>query len=382
MTYLELMKKTLEFIKKDGLDDSYYDFWYDGDPRKIKKKQEKQADFGLMYLAMKELQSNGIMINDAVLSKIEEELTAYGPSVNVTILNATVAAGEEFFEDIASLEVLSKIDSEDTSEEEREKLIAELYESFVEKAVENVTRNIQMDIVESPINNLIRNTVTALPELLFTQTGQKYLPKGYNVGGQGMNIKCNSILRDLLIIHGAKDKDNYLNGYNSLYYSVKAASIISSLARKGNYIGLRRLEEIDDFIGVIESDRIERSMYQTKNHDIKSALEMVYQTRNKSEFDLKEQALLPKGQYQDKADEFIDFILSDSTINETFSTGDIALILLNYYNPEDKNPKASLQESMSSIKRILKSPNNPYQKGRQLNHLAEKKSTVQQLVKK
>lgn len=382
MTYLELMEKTLKFIKKEEFDPSYYDFWYCGDPKQIKKNQKHLAGLGLMYLTMKELQSNGMMINDAILSKIEEELTIYEANVTNTIISATTAASEEFASDADSLEVLSKIDSEDTSEEEKEELIAKLYESFVEKTAEKVAQNIQIDVAEYPINHLIRNTVIALPELLFTQTGQEYLPKGYNVGGQGLNIKCNRLLRNQLAIHKMEEENCYLNGYNSLYYSIKAASTILNLARKGNYSGLRKLDAIDDSISIVESDRMERSMYRARNLDIKSTLEIVYQSKDKSEFDLKDQALLPEGLYQDKTDEFMDFILSDPTINEIFSTRDIALILLNYYDPKEEKPKSSLQESMPSIKRILESTSSLYQKRRQLSHLAEKKSTGPQFVKK
>ena len=257
-----------------------------------------------------------------------------------------------------------------------------LFENIIGKTIENIAQNIQINVVEYPINSIIRNTVTALPELLFTQNGQSYLPKGYNVGGQGLNIKCNRLLRGQLFIHKMEDKNKYLNGYNSLYYSIKAANTILNLARKGDYNGLRKLDAIDDSISIIESDRMERSMYKTNDIDIKNAIEIVYETRNKSEFDLKEQALLPEGQSQDEADEFMDFILSDPTINETFSPRDIALILLNYYDPKEEKIKATFQENMPSIKRILDSTSNLYQKRRQLSHLAEKKLRGPQLIKK
>lgn len=385
MTYLELIETTLKFIKDNDLDPSYYDLWYDGDPKLINHQQKKEVVLGLMYLAMIELQSNGMKVNGVMLSKIEDQLTVYETDVIGTIIKATTTASDKVWSDLDTLEMLDSIDNEEDTEE-REKLLGKIYKNVAKTVMENMAQNVQRTVAEYPINNLIRNTVTALPELLFTQTGQKYLPKGFIVGGQGMNAKCNSILRHMLVIHQMKEENNYLNGYNSLYYSVKAASIISDLARKGNYTGLKRLTAIDDFIDIIESDRIERSMYQAEDTDIKSALELIYQTKNKGFFYLTEQVLLSDSQDQDKdkdkEDEFLDFILSDPTIKETFSIGDISLILLDYYDSKEENPKASLQENMPSIKRILGSTSNLYQKRRQLSHLAEKKSAGPKLVKK
>lgn len=381
MTYLELITTTLKFIKNEDLASSYYDFWYNGDPKNIKQGQKQTASLGLMYLTMKVLQSNGIVINDELLSKIEQNLTGYEIDLIGTLIKATSTTDDKVENDLYTTEMLRKIDNEEDMEE-REKLLDELAENIIEKAMASIVQNIQMSVVDYPINTLIKNTVTVLPELLFTQTGQRYLPKEFNVSGQVLNIKCHRLLREQLIIHKIGHNTFYLNGYNSLYYSIKAANVILNLARKGDYSGLRKLDAIDESISIIEMDKIERSMYQTKNIDMKNALEIVYEARDKSKFDLEEQSLLPEGEYHNQADEFIDFILSDPTINETFSAREIALILLNYYNPKEDNPKTSLQESIPSIKRILESTSNSYQKGRQLSHLAEKKSTGPQLIKK
>ena len=41
MTYLELITTTLKFIKNEDLASSYYDFWYNGDPKNIKQEIEQ-----------------------------------------------------------------------------------------------------------------------------------------------------------------------------------------------------------------------------------------------------------------------------------------------------------------------------------------------------
>lgn len=50
MTYLELIKTTLKFIKSENLASSYYDFWYMGDPKKSNKnKTNGQFGFNVSY---------------------------------------------------------------------------------------------------------------------------------------------------------------------------------------------------------------------------------------------------------------------------------------------------------------------------------------------
>lgn len=82
---------------------------------------------------MKVLQSNDIVINEDLLSKIEQRLTRYEIDTIGTLIKAISTTGAKVENDLYTIEMLSRIDNEEGTEE-REKLLAELTENIIRKS--------------------------------------------------------------------------------------------------------------------------------------------------------------------------------------------------------------------------------------------------------
>lgn len=370
MTYLELMKRTLDFLSKEDLEKSYYEYWGLNGSDKAIAERKNLAKSAILYLMMEEFIANDIAVEPNIYNAIKKSLTTYQFNIEKTITNASNIAEHIILDDPETLEVISRIEDEFTEEEEKDKLEQELYNKFLDATAEISYKNRQYDEVSKPINKIIFNAVTIMPELFFTTNGRKYLPKEHQ-NYKDFEIKCHHFLKGKIACYEMGDNNCSLNSYDSLYYTVKTLSIIFSIIEKNNYGAFRKLDEIDDYLDNIQKINKEQALIWWKPDNIKNSIEIIYDTRNIKEFDLKTEALKKEPNNHDK---FMDFILNDEELSQTFSNKEIALILLDYYNPNMKNPVQDLKQNMASIKRVLEEDISQFQKERILNNFSNSKN--------
>lgn len=380
MTYLELIKTTLDFLSKEDLEKSYYEYWGLNGSAKAIAERKNRAKSAILYLVMEELITRGMTINNEIYEALKKSLTTYSFDFEKTVQNAQDMAEEEIINDPETLELISQMDDEYTEEEEKDEISQKIYNQFLIKTIEFSRSNRIYEEISKPINKIIFHTVTTIPELFFTTNGQKYLPSEY----KNLNniIKCHHLLNEKIAFYEMGDNNCELDSYDSLYYTTKALSVIFSIIEKNNYKAFRKLDEIDDYLHNIQTTDKQQSLICWEPDNIKDSIEIIYNTRDINELDLKSKALKIE---PDNHDKFMDFILNDQELSQTFSNQEIALILLAYYNPYEENPVLDLKKNMSSIKRILEKDINQFQKERILKNFSnskKKEEPPKQFIKK
>lgn len=381
MTYLELIKRTLDFLSKEDLEKSYYEYWGLNDSDKAIAERKNTAKSEILYLVMEELIANGVAVEPNIYETIKNSLTTYRLNLEKTIKNAYSNAKRIVLEDPETLEIISQIEYEFTDEEEKERLSKELYNKYLNATIKMTYKSLECDEISEPINQIIFHTVTTMPELFFTSKGKKYLPKEYQQS-KDLEIKCCQFLKEKLALYEMGDSNCSLDEYDSLYYAAKTLSIIFSIVEQDNYKAFRKLDEINDYLYTIQIKKMQLSGVSSAPDNLKSAIEIIYNTRNIKEFDLKSEALNTQ---QDNHDKFMDFILNNQELSQTFSNKEIALILFTCYDPYKENPIEDLKNNIPIIKRILESSSNIYQKQRTLKNFSNSKNKEEpprQFVKK
>ena len=394
MTYIQLIIKVLQVFTKEMPSDNYNELWRANN--ETRENFIKGLKLDLMYLFLTKINTK-TSVNPNLLKTLERELTAYDISFTNTLKYVNEKIGEELLEEPATFDIISQIQNEDIRDELKEELVVDIANEYINAFKDSFADNVQSIIIAKPIDNIFYDVITLLPELFFTPTGYKYIPEEYRIDDEKLREECYEYVIDS--IHSYRnyriddygrekfgipkdetvdEEDNELDyedfdmyddleycceeydedldeldeyedygmeewvidtqftGYSGLYHSIKIISIVLNFIKNKQYDKLKKFIAIDEYIKR-ESERVQGSQ------DYYTLVEILYNTRSISEFDLSKDIFMPC-----KNDEYLDFFLNNPKLSETLTDKLIGRLILYYFDSTDD----------FSISQIMKNPDN------------------------
>lgn len=316
MTYLEIMKKALDYYVKEPYTKEFNKFWQneyylEKGVNKLKIKREYRDLQN--YLIFKVLYSKNILTQEQIakLKKLEMKLTVFNPAI--AELHYVSQIFVNLCEDPYYYDALCLLKTEELSEEKRKEL-----EDYING---NITWDKDsLGIIETPFEQIITETCKIIADLFFSKQSYRYIPEEYYIENDALRQKCYELL-NANIYDYASPASVLLDDYKSLYFSIKALNVILDLAKAGKTEWLSKLERID-------TSYVRNSNVRASN----PMLSILFNTKKVNALNLQNPAL------ENTLDNMaLNFFLGDNSCINKFSDSQISLLLF-YYVKDNKSP--------------------------------------------
>lgn len=384
------MIKVLQVFTNESPSDDYNGLWRTYN--ETREEFTKGLKLDLMYLFLTKINTK-TSVNSNMLKILERELTSYDISFSNTIKYVNENICNELLEDPTTFDIISQIQSEDIADEKKEELAADIADKYFNAFEDNFANNAQSIIIAKPIDNIFYDVITLLPELFFTPTGYKYIPEEYRIYDEKLREECyeyvvdsihsyrnyriddygrekfgilkdesidekndnldyedfddDDILEDCFEEFDELDEsDNYeieewvidtqFTGYSGLYHSIKIISIVLNFIKNKQYDKLKKFIAIDEYIKR-ESERVQGSQ------DYYTLVEILYNTRSISEFDLNKDIFISC-----KNDKYLEFFLSDK-LSEILTDRLIGRLILYYFDSTDELSISQIKKNLDNL---------------------------------
>lgn len=351
MTYMQLIIKTLKFIKETGLT---IHLMVPNDKDILKTN----AKYGLMYLTIYNLLLNDSLPEEQrkylqrLFEYLDNVLSYDGKDLGAAISNHMSSTYEKALSDpYYQDQLLSIISSEDTTQEDIDSFLTQISDEMREYNPEDYTVYYR---AMYPIEDIIWDVRNALPLLFFSKEGYKYIDKEYQIEDNELRRRVFHFVRESIeyfeesidshIYHDEEDNNDEDILYKSidedrkLYVSVSLIFYILKLVKNNELDKIRRLLELDDSILSV--------IYYSSNGklNIRPIFSFFYDPKKITNFD----EIIKNNEN----DYLLDFFLDNNSPTKKLSMHDVALLIILY--GKDKKIDQLVIKDWNNVLNILK----------------------------
>lgn len=349
MTYLEIMKKALDYYINEPYNKKFNQFWqneYYLESKENKPKIKQEYKDLQAYLIFKTLYSKKLLTKEQInkLKKLEIKLTTFNPALRdlhyLSQMQINASVDPYYYDSLCLLK------TEELSDEKRQEL-----EDYING---NITWDKDsIGIIQTPIEQIITETCVILGDLFFSEQSYKYIPKEYYIENAKLRQECYELLNDNICDY-ASPPNVCLDDYKSLYFSVKALNVILDLAKAGKEDWLSKLERIDTSYTRNSNLRVSNPM-----------ISIIFNSKKVNALNLQTNA------FENTLNNlYLNFFLGDNSYINKFSDSQISLLLF-YYFKDNNSPNiiADIIANQDKLFQILNTTEKDYIKGEHLRKL-------------
>ena len=244
MTYMQLIIKTLKFIKDEGLTTGCMS----DEDIKINKKN---ASYALMYLMIYNLLENGNLPIEQqnnlqrIFNYLDNILSIEGIDLGAAIEKHMAISYEEVLsEPFNKDKLLTLLSSEDTTQDELDEFLTQIAKEAKDYNPGDCTVYYR---AMSPIENIIWDVRYALPNLYFSREGYKFIDKEYQIEDDDLRDGIFSFVSDLAYYFDNEDPNVYgLDEDQKLYSCISLVQYILKLIKEKQFNKINRLLKLKD----------------------------------------------------------------------------------------------------------------------------------------
>ncbi len=327
MTYFQVINKVLQYYIKEPLDKEVFQDWGiliddDHDLLDFKKTAQKEQIYLFLSEFMKYSSLNYNYFH--LYNYLNENLATLYIDKEETIQKALEITRKELNNDLFYMDAKLILEDEESRTNYSQESLKQLQEYKETKelkgAIDYISQgNYKTQVLFSPMENMIYDVITLLPELFFTENGYKYISSSYKIEDENAREKCYEYVKNSTI-NFCFDKD-CLHDYRSIYYAMRLTNLVIGLVKSNKLDALENLIEIDDYLWDIKED-------------FTSVVNIFYNIDFESKMNLEDKV------FDDiNNDEGLMFLLDDKQIHEDLSNEQIAVTLSYYFTNEYVDPK-------------------------------------------
>lgn len=342
MNYFQILNKALDYYINEPLEKEVFVEWgiiLDEDEELLLFKETAQKE--KIYLFLKELRKHTFLIpaNEYLYKELNNELASVYIDKEKTIEKAYKYAKKELEDDLFYMDAKCILEDEESrtnySKTALEKLQEYKNQEETKKVKEYISMgNIEKKIAFTPIENMIYDVITILPELFFTKNGYAYLPFHYQIEEDYVRKYCYEYVK--YNISNFCWENQCMHDKKAIVYAMKLIHLVTTLANAKRYEELENLMKIDEAL-------------EREDGPFVSLLSIIYKIDNTFPLD-------QEVDYDINSYDTLLFLLNDEKLHKKISNEEIATILLTKFNNEDNEEQIKtyfsglIKEEKSTIK--------------------------------
>ncbi len=340
MTYFEIIKNMLLFLKKEKVDENLTETFLEGlNNEQIQKEIAERYRYIMFYY----LHSKLLLSSDyeVIYQFLEKQLTVETESLFKT-MGKVYEEVEKNFQSKIDIVSLDEIISENGQFDGSSKIIGDAlrceYISEIADGLKNIS-SYDLEVIITPLENVVRFVTPFLHYLFFTNKGYEYIPKKFQISDEILRKKCFDYLENVIYEYYC-DREVEVNYVGLFLTIIKNIEIVFSLIKANEIEKLKRLIEIDY--------NLLNEIPQTEFY-YHSFTSLLFNTEKENEFNIEEYLS------ENMSLNYLDIFLDKNSILSNLTTEEIGIVLLGYFKRKDKTKAlTNLEARLPLIMEIIK----------------------------